>query len=65
MAWLDLDVDVNEHSVGFATFTSLSAALGGLYLLAAIAILVPGLATVVLRPLRRLTDAMGRSATAT
>ena len=60
VAWLDLDVDVNEHSVGFATFTSLSAALGGLYLLAAIAILVPGLATVVLRPLRRLTDAMGR-----
>ncbi len=60
VAWLDIDVDVNEHSLGFVTFTSLSVALGGLYLLAAIAILVPGLATVILRPLRRLTDAMAR-----
>lgn len=60
VAWLDIDVDVNEHRVGFTTFTGLSAALGGLYLLAAIAILVPGLAAVVLRPLKRLTDAMGR-----
>lgn len=60
VAWLDMDVDVNEHSIGFATFTSLSAALGGLYLLAAVTILVPGLATIVLRPLKRLTDAMDR-----
>ena len=58
VAWLDLDVDVNEHSIGFATFTSLSAALGGLYLVAVIAILVPGLTTIALRPLGRVTDAM-------
>lgn len=60
IAWLDLDVDVNEHAIGFATFTSLSAALGGLYLLAAVGILVPGLSRTALKPLRRLTDAMGR-----
>lgn len=58
IAWLDLDVDVNEHAIGFATFTTLSAALGAFYLLAAIAILVPGLSAIVVRPLRRLTDAM-------
>ena len=52
------DVDVNEHAIGFATFTTLSAALGAFYLLAAIAILVPGLSAIVVRPLRRLTDAM-------
>lgn len=59
IAWLDIDVDVNEHAIGFATFTSLSAALGGLYLLAAVGILVPGLRRAALSPLKRLTDAMG------
>ena len=60
IAWLDIDVDVNEHAIGFATFTSLSAALGGLYLLAAVGILVPGLRRAALKPLRRLTEGMGR-----
>jgi hypothetical protein len=60
MAWLDMDVDVNEHSIGFATFTSLSVALGGLYLLGAMGILVPQLVSVVLRPLKRVTRAMGK-----
>lgn len=58
VGWLDLDVEVNEHATGFSTFTTLSTALGGFYLVAVLVIVVPTLLLVVLRPMRRLTDAM-------
>jgi signal transduction histidine kinase len=58
VGWLDLDVGVNERATSLGRFTSVSTALGAFYLVAVLAIVVPTVLVVVLRPMRRLTDAM-------
>lgn len=55
---LDLDVAVNPHVIGLMTFTSLSALLGLLYLVAVIGVAGPLVALVVGRPMRRLSAAL-------
>lgn len=60
VALLDLDVAVNPHVTGRIAFGTLSALLGALYLLAVVAITVPTLGAVAVRPMKRLVSAMRR-----
>lgn len=60
VALLDLDVAVNPHVTGRVAFGTLSALLGALYLLAVVAITVPTLGAVAVRPMKRLVSAMRR-----
>lgn len=60
VALLDLDIAVNPHVTGRIAFGTLSALLGALYLLAVVAITVPTLGAVAVRPMKRLVSAMRR-----
>jgi signal transduction histidine kinase len=60
VALLDLDVAVNPHVTGRIAFGTLSALLGALYLLAVVAITIPTLGAVAVRPMKRLVSAMRR-----
>jgi signal transduction histidine kinase len=58
IGFLDLDIAVNPHMIGLTTFTSLSALLGLLYLVAVVGVAGPLIGVVIGRPVRRLINAM-------
>jgi signal transduction histidine kinase len=60
VAYLDVDVAVNEHRTGVTAFSGLSLAMGIFYFVAVAGIALPVLQFVVVRPLSRLIEALHR-----